>query len=235
MLAILYDIHANLPALEAVLADAESAGAERHLLGGDYAALGAWPNETLERLRELQGPGWLRGNWERWLDNAEGMPDISFIQRARAWAVEQLDEAIVTELAALPMTLSVDGILFSHASPISDMRSFMPQPADDERELLESADGARRLVFGHTHLQFQRETDDGVELVNPGSVGLPFDGDVRAAYALLHDDGRLELRRVEYDHERVAAVVRERISTFGEDLAQRLDTASPPPRPPSSA
>ena len=229
MLAVLYDIHANLPALEAVLADADSAGADRYLLGGDYAALGAWPNETLERLRELQGPGWLRGNWERWLDNSEGMPDIAFIQWARGWALDALDESIVTELAGLPMTLSLDGILFSHASPESDMRSFLPEPADDEQELLESAGGAERLVFGHTHLQFRRETDGGVELVNPGSVGLPFDGDVRAAYALLHDDGSIELRRVEYDYERVAAVIRERMPGLGEELAARIDTASPPP------
>jgi diadenosine tetraphosphatase ApaH/serine/threonine PP2A family protein phosphatase len=229
MLAILYDIHANLPALEAVLADAESAGAERFLLGGDYAALGAWPNETLERLRELQGPGWLRGNWERWLDSPEGIPEVPFIHSARAWALGALDEVVITELAALPMTLSVDGILFSHASPESDMRSFLPQPADDEQELLDSADGAQRLVFGHTHLQFRRETDGGVELVNPGSVGLPFDGDVRAAYALLGDEGSIELRRVEYDYEHVAAVIRERMPGFGDELAQRIDTASPPP------
>jgi diadenosine tetraphosphatase ApaH/serine/threonine PP2A family protein phosphatase len=229
MLAILYDIHANLPALEAVLADADAAGADRYLLGGDYAALGAWPNETLERLRELHGPAWLRGNWERWLDNAEGIPDIPFIRNAREWALGAVDDAVVTELAALPMTLELDGILFSHASPTSDMRSFLPQPADDEEELLAATDGARRLVFGHTHLQFQRETGDGIELVNPGSVGLPFDGDVRAAYALLHEDGSIELRRVEYDYEQVAAVIRERMPSLGEELAQRIDTASPPP------
>jgi diadenosine tetraphosphatase ApaH/serine/threonine PP2A family protein phosphatase len=229
MLAILYDIHANLPALEAVLADTERAGADRYLLGGDYAALGAWPNETLERLRELQGPGWLRGNWERWLADAEGIPDIAFIHGMREWTLGRLDDAVVTELAGLLTTLSLDGILFSHASPESDMRSFLPQPADDEDELLQTADGARRLVFGHTHLQFRRETADGVELVNPGSVGLPFDGDVRAAYALLHDDGGIELRRVEYDFERSAALVRERMTSFAEELAQRIDTASPPP------
>ena len=64
--------------------------------------------------------------------------------------------------------------------------------------------------------------------MNPGSVGLPFDGDVRAAYALVADDGELELRRVEYDHERTAAAIRERMPGFGEDLAARIDTASPP-------
>jgi diadenosine tetraphosphatase ApaH/serine/threonine PP2A family protein phosphatase len=74
----------------------------------------------------------------------------------------------------------------------------MPEPADDEAELLAGVT-QRRVVFGHTHLQFRRRTAAGLELVNPGSVGLPFDGDVRAAYALVGDDGSIQLRRVEYD------------------------------------
>ena len=65
----------------------------------------------------------------------------------------------------------------------------------------------RRIVFGHTHLQFRRLRDDGIELVNPGSVGLPLDGDPRAAYALVLDDGSLALRRVSYDSDASAAAV----------------------------
>jgi diadenosine tetraphosphatase ApaH/serine/threonine PP2A family protein phosphatase len=228
MLAVLYDIHGNLPALEAVLADAERAGADRYLLGGDYAALGAWPVETLERLRELPDAQWLRGNWERWLGSPEGVPDIPFIQKARTWALGALDDATVSELAALQTTLSMNGTLFSHASPESDMRSFLPQPADDEAELLEGV-SATRLVFGHTHIQFEREAQAGVDLVNPGSVGLPFDGDRRAAYGLISDAGSLELRRVEYDADRVAAIIRERMDPIAEELAARIDDASPPP------
>ena len=89
------------------------------------------------------------------------------------------------------------------------MRSFLPEAADDEEELLEGVD-APRLLFGHTHLPFARRSAvRGIELVNPGSVGMPFDGDPRAAYALLHDDGRIEHRRVAYDHAASAARVRE--------------------------
>jgi predicted phosphodiesterase len=230
MLAVLYDIHANLPALEAVLADAESAGADRYLLGGDYAGLGAWPVETLERLRELPRADWVRGNWERWLTEASDAPDVPLIRSAINWARTAVDDDTVAELSRLPLTVTLDGTLFSHASPLSDMRSFMPEPAEDEAELLAGV-SERRLVFGHTHLQFRRRAGDGRDLVNPGSVGLPFDRDRRSAYALVSDDDELELRRVEYDHERTAAVIRERMLGFGEELAQRIETASPPRAP----
>ncbi|HEY2604291.1 MAG TPA: metallophosphoesterase family protein [Thermoleophilaceae bacterium] len=227
MLAVLYDIHANLPALDAVLADAEAAGAERYFLGGDYAALGAWPVETVERLRSLSGANWIRGNWERWLKNPSDPPDIPFIQDAAAWARTVLGADTIDELSRLTPTATIDDTLFSHASPISDMRSFMPEPAEDEAELIDGA-AERRLVFGHTHVQFRRQGEGGVELVNPGSVGLPFDGDTRAAYALVSDDGELELRRVAYDHEGAATAIRERMEGFGDDLAARIETASPP-------
>src|ERR671934_1171829 len=173
MLAVLYDIHANLPALEAVLADADSAGAERYVLGGDYAGLGAWPNETLVRLHELPRAEWIRGNWERWMGSPSEALDVPFVQDALRWALDQVGAEDIAQLSGLPETLSREGTLYSHASPVSDMRSFLPEPADDEEEL---AGGAteQRLVFGHTHIQFRRQGQNGVDLVNPGSVGLPF-------------------------------------------------------------
>jgi diadenosine tetraphosphatase ApaH/serine/threonine PP2A family protein phosphatase len=224
---VLYDIHANLPALEAVLADAEAAGAERYVLGGDYVGLGAWPNETLARLRELPRAEWIRGNWERWMGSPSEAADVPFVQNALAWVLDNVPDADIRQLASLPVTLSREGALYSHASPISDMRSFLPEPADDEQELMGGAT-ERRLVFGHTHIQFRRQGEDGVDLVNPGSVGLSFDGDTRAAYALVTDDGEIELRRVEYDHEQVGATIRERMPGFGDDLAERVETATPP-------
>jgi predicted phosphodiesterase len=226
VLAAIYDIHGNLPALEAVLADAEEAGVDRYLLGGDYASLGAWPVETVERLRTLPAVGWLRGNWERWQARPSEAPDHPFIQAAGRWAREALGP-LVAELGMLPETLTADGTLFCHASPVSDMRTFMPEPADDEPELLAGV-AEERLAFGHSHVQFRRVTDRGVELVNPGSVGLPFDGDQRAAYALLGADG-VELRRVAYDHDGYAAVVRERMGDLGDDIAERIEAALPPP------
>jgi diadenosine tetraphosphatase ApaH/serine/threonine PP2A family protein phosphatase len=128
----------------------------------------------------------------------------------------------VGELAALPFELRRDGVLYVHASPLSDVRSFGPIHDDSEEEMLEGV-LERRLVFGHTHLQFQRQASGGVELLNPGSVGMPFDEDHRAAYALVAPAGDVELRRVEYDHERTVAAVRERFDDpLADTVARRI-------------
>jgi hypothetical protein len=83
----------------------------------------------------------------------------------------------------------------------------------------------RRVIFGHTHVQFRRVASNGIELINPGSVGMPLDGDRRAAYALLHDDGA-ELRRVDYDSDAVADALDELDSDWGRLAARRLRAAS---------
>jgi predicted phosphodiesterase len=225
VLALLYDIHGNLPALQAVIEDAERAGATRYLLGGDYTLFGPWPEETLQRLRTLDAV-WIRGNGERWTARPADAPDDEVVQPAIATCRELLGEDTVAELAALPEGY-VDGhARYCHGSPVSDVRSFLPDPADDEGDLLGDAIEPR-LVFGHTHLQFRRESViGGVELVNPGSVGMPFDGDTRSGYALVADDGALELRRVAYDHEQSAAAARERLPEFGETIARRISEAS---------
>ena len=223
MLALLYDVHGNLPALEAVLADAEANGADRILLGGDLALAGAWPKETVDRLRELpQEATWIRGNADRWLVDRHDLPDTELMQRAAADAVERLGEEAARALASLPEHATLDGVRYCHASPAGDMESFLPQPADGEERLLDGVE-ERRVVFGHTHLPFRRVRPGGIELVNPGSVGLPFDGDPRPAYALVRDDGEVEHRRVGYDHERAAAQLRERLGDWAETFARRIE------------
>src|SRR4051794_41724354 len=101
VLALLYDVHGNLPALESVLADAAAAGADRFGLGGDYALFGAWPAETVTRLRELDA-FWIRGNGERWAADptAEDIPPP--VSGAIGACAEALGAAAVRELAALP-------------------------------------------------------------------------------------------------------------------------------------
>jgi diadenosine tetraphosphatase ApaH/serine/threonine PP2A family protein phosphatase len=202
-LALIYDVHGNLPALEAVLADAQ---ADRYLLGGDYALFGPWPAETVARLRELEAAVWIRGNVERW--TAEGVDDETTM-RAVEDCRRELGPELVAELGALPEQIVLDGVRYCHASPVSDMRAISPEADAEDSEILAGV-AERRLVFGHTHLAFARTGPAGIELVNPGSVGQPWDGDHRAAYALVHADGRLERRRVPYDHERSAAACRER-------------------------
>jgi diadenosine tetraphosphatase ApaH/serine/threonine PP2A family protein phosphatase len=221
VLALLYDVHGNLPALEAVLEDATSAGAERFLLGGDYTLFGAWPRETVERLRELDAE-WIRGNGERWTAAPDEAPEP--VRGAIARCREMLGEELVEELARLPETLTRGSTLYCHGSPISDVRSFLPEPGEDEAELLLGVE-VERLVFGHTHLAFSRTAAGGIELVNPGSVGMPFDGDHRAAYALVRDGGGIEHRRVAYDHAASAAAVRGALGEAGELPARRVEQA----------
>jgi predicted phosphodiesterase len=224
VLAVLYDIHGNLPALEAVLADAHECGAGRFLLGGDYAAFGAWPAQTVARLEELQDATWIRGNWDRWQIEPDSMPDNEVVQGAARAVLAELDQRTVARLGALPPTLSSDETLFCHASPSSDMDSFSTDEGSDDGKLLAGV-VERRVVFGHTHLQFKRSSEGGIELVNPGSVGLPLDGDTRAAYALLHPDGAVELRRVVYDVEHAAGALRERAEPWAQAIAERLTRA----------
>ncbi|MDX6692380.1 MAG: hypothetical protein QOG15_3837 [Solirubrobacteraceae bacterium] len=209
MLALLYDIHGNLAALEAVLADAHERGTEAWFIGGDVALFGPWPEDTVARLHALEPATWIRGNGERWTADPDSAPEP--VRGATAAARKALGDALVDELAALLESAPLDDTTRAwHGSPVSDVRSFLPDPADDEAELLAGVTD-ERLVFGHTHLPFARRSQIApVDLVNPGSVGMPFDGDHRAAYALLHEDGTIAHHRVAYDHAAVPAALRER-------------------------
>lgn len=229
MLAILYDIHGNLAALDAVAADAQERGADRWFFGGDVALFGPAPRETVMRLFELKPAVWIRGNGERWTAHPGKAPEgVSGAVRA---AREELGEGLVNSLVALPESAMLDDRTRAwHASPVSDVRSFAPEPADDETELLVNVPELR-LVFGHTHIPFSRKSagHGGIELVNPGSVGMPFDGDHRAAYALMHDDGTIEHRRVGYDHVRVPVALRARFgdANWVDTPERRFETAQP--------
>ena len=220
MLALLYDVHGNLPALDAVLADARAAGADRWLLGGDYAAWGGWPGECVQLLRSLERGQWIRGNCDRWLvddsELARDTPQVAALGAAR----DVLGPEVCGWLGGLAERLTLAEGHFCHASPLNDMESFGVEAHDGEDRLLDGVQGSR-VVFGHTHVQFSRTRADGIELINPGSVGMPMDGDRRAAYALIGDDGLVELRRVDYDVEAAAA------RAAGELFAERIRTARP--------
>jgi predicted phosphodiesterase len=226
VLALLYDIHGNLAALDAVLEDARREGAERWLLGGDYALFGPEPAATVARLRELEGATWIRGNGERWTARPAEAADNPVVAGAIPVCRDELGDTTVEELGALPEEAVLGAARFVHGSPISDVRSFAPEEDDEDEELLGGV-AETRVVFGHTHLPFRRRSAGGVELVNPGSVGLPFDGDRRAAYAIVRDDGSVEHRRVEYDVGASAARMRERWpgAEWAETVARRIEQA----------
>ena len=221
MLAVLYDIHGNLVALEEVLEDAEQAGADAYLLGGDFGMGSPWPMETLERLLALPNSTWIRGNGERWLR------EIPVDRPEVAEALAEMDSGVGTNegwLYSLQPQVELDGVLYTHGSPLSDVDSFAPEANDDDERLLH---GVRDMtvVFGHSHLQFTRPGPNGTTLINPGSAGMPLDGDVRAAYALRGDDGEFEFRRVEYDVER-AAQAWEALPGWGAMAAARIRKGS---------
>jgi diadenosine tetraphosphatase ApaH/serine/threonine PP2A family protein phosphatase len=227
MLGILYDVHGNLAALEAVLGEAEREGVDEWLLGGDYCAFGPWPTETLARLRELPAATWLRGNGERWLaDPPLDLPaeQSRFVFAAIAAANAALPSGDVDDLISLSAIAEREDAFYCHGSPLSDVQSFAPEPGDGDARLLAGVKD-RQVVFGHSHLQFRRPGPNDTDLVNPGSVGMPLDGDTRAAWALRRD-GELEFRRTAYDVERAAAKMRD--YDWGERVAQRLLNARDP-------
>jgi predicted phosphodiesterase len=223
MLGLLYDIHGNLIALDAVLQEARSEGIDRWLLGGDYGVASPWPRETLQRLRELPNATWIRGNGERWLfDPPADMPEVEDVY---ARFRDDLSPEEQRWLFDLPLRAEIDGVLYVHGSPLADDQTFDDEPREDDRRLLDGVRD-RTIVFGHSHLQFHRAGPDGTYLVNPGSVGSPRHGEPNAAWAVRHPDGTFELRRTDYDIERAAEAFRALGSEFGEFSAHRIRTGS---------
>jgi diadenosine tetraphosphatase ApaH/serine/threonine PP2A family protein phosphatase len=223
VLGVIYDIHGNMPALEGVLAQAEADGVDRWLLGGDYGTPSPWPGETLGRLRELENARWIRGNGERWL--REPPRDRPEVMEVYEHFIGGLPEEEIEWLYGLPQQAELDGVLYVHGSPLSDVESFAPQPEPDEARLLAGVRD-RLVVFGHSHQQFRRPGPDGTDLLNPGSVGMPLDGDRRAAWAVRDDEGEFAFRRNEYDVERAAAAYRNMGDDFGEMAARRIERGS---------
>jgi diadenosine tetraphosphatase ApaH/serine/threonine PP2A family protein phosphatase len=217
LLGILYDIHGNTEALDAVLADADRLDVVRWLLGGDYGTPSPAPLETLETLKGLPDAVWIRGNGERWLREPPlDRPEVMEVYDAFSG---DLPEEVVEWLYGLPSKAERDGSLYVHGSPVSDVESFAPEPQEGEEALL-GAVRNRTVVFGHSHQQFRRPGPNETDLVNPGSVGMPLDGDVRAAWATW--EGDFAFRRTEYDVERAAAAYRSLGGPFGELAANRI-------------
>ena len=226
VLACLYDVHGNLPALEAVLDDARAAGATRYVLGGDYALMGGWPVEM--RRAPARAPRRdLDPRQRRPLDRRPARrrrPSARPPRRARRRSAP----AGWPRSANLPERAQVADWMVVHASPGSDLEGFAPAADATDAELIGGgAFRPRKLMFGHTHVQFLRDAG-GVTLLNPGSVGMPLDGDRRAAYALIDGDD-VELRRVEYDWEaarRAGPRVRGRRAVGGGRRAGRIERAA---------
>ena len=204
--AALYDIHGNLAALDAVLA--EIPGDVTILVGGDICAGGEQPSEVLTRLRGLgDGVVWLRGNADRELHPEEtGLAPPEFLEQARS----QLREEEIGFLHELPETQIIDGVLYCHASPRNDLDIFTERTPEERIAFLFDGLDVSTVVCGHTHTQFGR-TVGGVRVVNAGSVGAPYE-DQPGAYWLLD----LAHRRTPYDGAELQASREEAVAEFTE-------------------
>jgi predicted phosphodiesterase len=195
----LYDIHGNVEALDAVLADPRAGEPDAVVVGGD-AVPGAFARRTLERLEALAVPvHWLRGNGEREMAEAVGAPEPAeddVIARYAQLSLADAGEERARALGALPLTVELDGVTFFHATPASDME-ILTRISAPGRWAAALAGLSGLAVAGHTHQQDDRIVD-GVRFVNAGSVGLPYEGDGAARWAWIAG-GEPALRSTAYD------------------------------------
>jgi putative phosphoesterase len=205
--AALYDIHGMLVPLEAVLA--EVAETDVIVVGGDVAS-GPQPAETLELLRALgDRVRWVRGNGDRALATGDAGDVGHAIQASLRWTADRLSDEQRGFLGSLPETvvLDVDGlgdVCFCHATPRSDEEIVTQATPDRHLRNVLTRTKESVVVAGHTHMQLDRRVD-GFRWVNAGSVGMPYEGDIAAFWALLGPD--VELRRTPFDVERTVDVV----------------------------
>jgi diadenosine tetraphosphatase ApaH/serine/threonine PP2A family protein phosphatase len=239
--ALLADIHGNSLALDAVLRDIESTEVDARVLMGDYFLFGPRPREVHERLAELDWPA-IEGNTDRYIAGPTFPAPFTDL---REWYRTKLGEEALEWCCNLPFDLRVrsgDGgeLLIVHATPtdiedllITEQDEWQTHPLTTEEKAAGRLGDASAdlIVYGHIHYT-SSGTLDKRSLASIGSVGLPFDGDHRAAYAIAewnNAEWTLEHRRVEYDHESVAREVRTQGLPLAEARAQRLELARPVP------
>jgi putative phosphoesterase len=214
------DIHANLPALEAVLAHIENQRVDSIWNVGDWVGYGAFPDDVVKRLWNNRVVS-IRGNYDskvlkfpkkkkKWRKKKIPQKWLAF-----KWAYEHLSPEARGYLAELPkeIRLEVAGkrVLITHGSPDSAEEHVTPETSPVRlRELAEMSD-ADVIIFGHSHVPFARQAE-GVWFINPGSVGRQDDGDPRASYAVLDfapSGPEVTHHRVAYDLQRTVAAIRE--------------------------
>lgn len=202
--AIVTDIHGNLAALDAVLADVRACAPDIVLHGGDLADAGPNPVEVVDLIRALGWQGVL-GNTDEMLVHPEALERFAATSSAPAsvWDTVRRNASVAREalgderlrwLAVLPRMMVMEEFGLVHASPDDLWRSPGVTAADAELEEVFAPLGRALVVYGHIHVPFVRQVH-GFVVANAGSVGLPYDGDPRASYVLV-DDGKAEIRRV---------------------------------------
>jgi putative phosphoesterase len=202
--AAISDIHGNLPALVAVIADLEREAVDRVVVAGDTVS-GPWPVEVFDTIVRV-GAEVVRGNADRHVVEREDS-----LGQLAPWCADRLGEERLATVASWPLTLElrVDGlgtVLVCHSTPLSDEPIYTRQTPDDELvEVLGDPD-ADVVLCGHTHMQYDRALSNGLRVVNPGSVGMPYEGAPGAYWALLGPG--VEFRKTVYDTGATAEAIR---------------------------
>ena len=226
MIAVISDIHGNLWALEAVLAELDRLGPEQVVVGGDLALGGPKPAECVALVRRRGYPS-IRGNTDEWITRKP--PAVT---DGITWCAARLSDEDRRFIADLPFLwrheAEAGDLVVVHATPwsISDVVREDATPATVSRVFSEAS--AAAVVFGHIHTPFVRGSPDGL-LVNSGSVGLPFDGDWRASFAVLERVGTrwtATIRRIPYDRSAALGAGRSTDNPESRRWAKRLKTAS---------
>jgi len=225
--AVLNDIHGNLPALDAVLHEVRQAGVDRVVVGGDVFP-GPMARETLARLLDLNVPThFIHGNGDRVVRLQMGGTEPSEVpERYRdtiRWNAQQLRPEDEQLLASWPLTVRLEipdlgGVLFCHATPRNDTEIFTPATSEDRLIPVFAGVDASVVVCGHSHMQFDRIVGS-LRVVNAGSVGMPFQQPAGAYWLLLGPD--IEFRRTDYDYEQAAARFRTTAFPLVEELTVR--------------
>jgi putative phosphoesterase len=202
--AALSDIHGNLPALEAVLADVEQCGVDEIVVAGDTVS-GPWPVEVFERLVEI-GARCVHGNADR-----EVLRGSERYGPLAPWCAERLGETRLQRVRSWPTTLELHvgglgDVVVCHSTPTSDEPIYTRLTPADEVDALFGDVRADALVCGHTHMQYDRTLASGLRVVNPGSVGMPYEGRRGAFWALLGP--AVAFRCTTYDVEEAVAAAR---------------------------
>ena len=207
--AIVSDIHGNLRAFQAVLADLRQVAPDLVVHGGDLAYGGGHPAEIIDQIRSLGWTG-VRGNTDEMLWAPEGLAEFAAIAPKLAPLLTILQEMIPPTLAnlgeerlrwleGLPLRYSQEGFSLVHASPNDLWRAPMPNASDDELQSTYTSLRVQIAVYGHIHRPYIRRLP-GMKVANTGSVSQSYDGDRRASYMVIDGEG-ITIRRVEYDVE----------------------------------
>ena len=237
-IAIFSDIHANLPALQAVLAGMDQRGLDQRYCLGDLVGYGTFPNEVIEIIREQKIPT-IMGNYDQGVGNSSDECGCAYRtaeeealgKRSIAWSnVHTTDENKAFLRSLLPQITFQLGdlrVVLAHGSPRRINEYLYIDRPDAGLERILDGVNADVLVVGHTHKPYHRVLPSGRHVINDGSVGKPKDGDPRACYIILEAEGRdlnVEFVRVSYDVERTATAIE--ASEMPAKYAGMLRTAS---------